>query len=139
MIGKNRLQGKNDYGQGGICYGLFLAPKIKYCLTINKYGVINEHKTFEGYTNVSNNLDRKEYFNMADGGKLIAKVPLSWKKSFSMGVVIPNKMRNCTDCKKDILSENCDKLVNQKKELSANLNQLKRESPNNLAICYLSI
>ena len=102
MVGKNPLQGKNDYKDGGIWYGLFLPPKIKYCLTINEFGVIDEHKTFKGFTNVNDNLDRKEYFNMADGGKLIAKVPLSWKKSFSQGVVIPHKMRNCTDCKKII-------------------------------------
>ena len=30
LIGKNRLQGKNDYKDGGMFYGLFLAPKIKY-------------------------------------------------------------------------------------------------------------
>ena len=47
LVGKNRLQGRNDYKDGGIFYGLFLAPKIKYCLTINKYGVIDEHKTFK--------------------------------------------------------------------------------------------
>ena len=41
LVGKNLLQGKNDYKDGGIFYGLFLAPKIKYCLTINKYGVID--------------------------------------------------------------------------------------------------
>ena len=33
--------------------------------------------------------------------------------------------------KKDILCENCDKLVNQKK-LSANLNEMKRKPPNSL-------
>ena len=38
-------------------------------------------------------------------------------------------MRNCRDCKKDILCDECDKLVNQKKEISANLNELKREPP----------
>ena len=27
LVGKNRLQGKNDYKEGGIWYGLFLAPK----------------------------------------------------------------------------------------------------------------
>ena len=59
---------------------LFLAPKIKYCLTINKYGVIDEHKCFKGLTNVSDYLDRKDYFKKADGDNLIAKVPLSWKK-----------------------------------------------------------
>ena len=129
LVGKNLLQGKNDYKDGGTFYGLFLAPKIKYCLSINKYGAIDEHKTFKGFTNVSDNLDRKEYFKMFEGDKLMAKVPLSWKKSFSMGVVIPHKIRNCCDCKKDILCDDCDELVNQNKEFSANLNELKREKP----------
>ena len=127
LIGKSLRQGKNDYKDGGIFYGLFLAPKIKNCLTINKYGVIDEHKTFKGFTNVSDYLDRKEYFKMADSDKLVAKVPLSWKKSFSLGVVIPHKMRNCNNCAKDLLCDDCDKLVNQNKEFSANLNELKRE------------
>ena len=47
LVGKNLLQGKNDFKNGGFWYGLFLAPKIKYRLTINKYGVIDEHKTFK--------------------------------------------------------------------------------------------
>ena len=115
MVEKNLLQSKKDYKDGGIFYGLFLSPKIKYCLTINKYGVIDEHKTFIGFSNVSDNLDRKEYFKMADGDNLIAKVLLSWKKSFSHGVVIPRKMRYCTDCKNDSPCDSCDKLVDQKK------------------------
>ena len=128
--GKNLCQGKNDYIDGGIFYALFLAPKKKYCLTINKYGVIDEHKTFKGYTNVSNNLNRKECFKMASGDNLVAKVPLSWKKSFSQAVVIPHKMRNCNKCTKDQLCDGCDILVYQRKEFSANLNELKREKPN---------
>ena len=130
MVGKNLLQGKNNYKDGGIFYGLFLAPKINYCLTMDKYGVKGEHKTFKGFSIVSDNLDRKEYFKLADGDKLIAKVPLSWKKSFSQGVILPQKMRNCSDCKKDILCKSCDNLVNQKKEFSANIKELKREAPN---------
>ena len=126
MVGKNLLQGKNDYEDGDIFYGFFPAPKKIYCLTINKYGVIDEHKTFKGVSNVSDNLDRKEYFKMADGDNLIAKVPLSWKKSFSQGVLIPHKMKNCTDCKKGILCESCDNLVNLKKEMSATPNEMKR-------------
>ena len=102
---------------------MFLAPKIKYCLTININAVIDEHKTFEGFRNVSDNLDRKEYFKMADGDNLIAKVPLSWKKSFSQGVVIPHRLKNCSECEKDILCDLCDKLVNHKKQFSANLNE----------------
>ena len=113
-VGKGLLQGKNDYKDGGIVFGLFLAPKIKHCLIVNKYGLIDEHKTFKGFTNVSDNLDRKEYLKMFNGDKFTAKVPLSWKKSFSMGMVFPNKMRNCNKCTKNLLCDGCDKLVNEK-------------------------
>ena len=34
-------------------------------------------KCFKDFTNVSDNLNRKEYFKTADGDNLIAKVPLS--------------------------------------------------------------
>ena len=69
---------------------------------------------------------------MFNGDKLVAKVPLSWKKSFSMGVVIPHKMRNCSKCTKDLLCDGCDKLVNQTKKFSANLNEVKRQTPNEI-------
>ena len=39
-------------------------------------------------------------------------------------------MRLCTDCKNDSLCDRCDKLVNQNKEFSANLNELRLEKPN---------
>ena len=130
LIGRKLIQGKNDYGlNSGIFYGLFLAPKTKCCLTIIKYGVIYEHKTFKVFTNVSDNLD-KEYFKMFNGDKIIAEVPLSWKKPFSQGVVIPQKKRNCNKCVRDILSVGCDKIVNQNEEISANLNEIKRQAPN---------
>ena len=77
LVGKALLPGKNDYKDDGIFYGLFLAPKLKYCLTINEYDVIDEHTTFKGFTNVSDNLDSKEYFKMYDADKIIARVPLS--------------------------------------------------------------
>ena len=49
LVGKNLCQGKNNYEPGGIFHGLFLAPKIKYCLTNNELVIIEEHKTFEGF------------------------------------------------------------------------------------------
>ena len=67
---------------------------------------------------------------MPNGGKLIAKVPLIWKKSFSRGVLIPRKMKNCPDCENDIQCDNCDELVNQRKEFSADVNEMKRQLPN---------
>ena len=85
MVGKTVIQGKNDYKDGSIFYGLFLAPKIKYCLTNNEFGVFQEHKTYKGFTNVSDNLYRKEYFKLFDDDKLVAKVPLS-RKNFLVWV-----------------------------------------------------
>ena len=67
---------------------------------------------------------------MYGGDKLLAKVPLSWKKSFSMGVVIPHKIRKYNKCTEDILCDGCDKLVNQNEEIKANLNSLKRKASN---------
>ena len=80
---------------------------MKYCLTINNYGVIDEHKTFKGFTNVSDSLDRRECLKMSDGDNFIAEVPLFWKKSFSQRVIIPHKLKKCTHCKKII----CVKVV----------------------------
>ena len=60
LVGKKLLQGENDYKDGGIFYGLSLSPKMKYCLTMKKYGVIDENRTFKGFTNDSDDLDRKE-------------------------------------------------------------------------------
>ena len=47
LVGNDLCQDKNDYGDGGIFYSLFLAPKIKYSLTINEYGLVEEHKKFK--------------------------------------------------------------------------------------------
>ena len=47
LVGDDLCQGRNDYKSGSIFYGLFLASMIKYCLTIDNYGIIQEHKTFE--------------------------------------------------------------------------------------------
>ena len=74
---------------------------------------------------------------MANGGKVIVKFLPIWKNSFSQGVVIPHIMRNCTNCKKDILSDKFDKLVNQKKEFSANLSEMKGQSPNEFGLMLL--
>ena len=39
-------------------------------------------------------------------------------------------MRNYNNCTKDIICNGCEKLVNQNKEFSANLNEIKRQPPN---------
>ena len=39
-------------------------------------------------------------------------------------------MRNCTDFKKDSLSDGCDEFLKQNKDFSANWNELKRQPSN---------
>ena len=60
LAGEGLCQGKNDYKTGGIFYGLYLAPKIKYCLTIDENGIIQEHKTFKGFNDSKRLLDRSQ-------------------------------------------------------------------------------
>ena len=75
LVGKNLCQGKNDYKTGGIFYGLFLAPKIKYCLTINELGVIEQHMTFKGFNDSKRLLDRSQNFDMLKCKKITAMLP----------------------------------------------------------------
>ena len=77
LVGDNLCQDKNDYETGGIFYGLYLAPKIKYCLSIDEYGIIKEHKTFEGFNDSKRLLDRSQYFKMKQGEKISAMLPRS--------------------------------------------------------------
>ena len=130
LVGDGLCQGKNDYKTGGIFYGLFLAPKIKYCLTIDEFGIIQEHKTFKGFNDIKRLLDRSQYFNMKEGKKISALLPKSWKKSFDSGVIIPKKMRFCNECSDEKMCNNCNNRINENKEFEANLNLLKRKAPN---------
>ena len=42
-------------------------------------------------------------------------------------------MRQCNECKDEILCVTCNNQINENKEFEANLNLLKREPPNNFA------
>ena len=64
LVGEELGQGKKYYRTGSVFYGLYLAPKIKYCLTVDDYGVIQEHKTFKGFNENKRLLDRSQFFKM---------------------------------------------------------------------------
>ena len=130
LVGKNLCQGKNDYKTGGIFYGSFFAPKIKHVLTIEDYGIIQQHMTFTGFNDSKRLLNRSQYFDMLKGKKITAMLPRSWKNSFNNGIITPTKMRHCNECKDGILCTTCNNLINENKEIEANLNLLKRDVPN---------
>ena len=130
LVGEDLCQGKNDYKTGGIFYGLFLAPKIKYCLTIDGYGIIQEHKMFKGFNDSKPLLDRSQFFKLIEGEKISAMLPRSWKKSFDSGIIIPARMRYCNECIHKKMCGKCNNHINENKEFEANLNELKRNTPN---------
>ena len=122
-------QSKNDCETGGIFYGIFLAPKVKYCLTIDDYRIIQEHKTFKGFNDRNRLLDCSQYFELI-GEKILAKLPRSWKKSFVSGMIIPMKMRFCNECNNKKICNKCKNQIKENKEFKANLNELKGHPPN---------
>ena len=109
---------------------MFLAPKIKYCLTIDEYGIVHETKTFKRFNDSKMLLDRSHYFTMIDGKKILAMLPRHWKKTFNSGVIIPTKMRFCIECNDKRIFDKCKNQVNENKEFEAILNELKRHIPN---------
>ena len=130
--GEDLCQGKNDYETGGIFYSLFLAPKSKYCLTVDDYAIIQDHKTFKGFNDSKRLLDQSQYFKMIEGKKISAILPRSWKKSFNSGVILPKKMRFCNECKDGILCTTCNNQINENKEFEPNLNKLKKHPLNDV-------
>ena len=121
------MSGKNDYGTGGVFYGLFLAPKIKYVSTINEFGINQQHMTFKGFNDSKRLLDRSQYFDMLEDKQISAKLPRSWKESFNTGIIIPIKTRRCDKSNEKILCDECNNQGNQNKNFEANLNLIKRD------------
>ena len=79
LVGEKLCQGKNDYETGGVFYGLFLAPKLKYCLTIDDYCFIQERTTFSGFSDSKRILDRSQYFKMIEVKNVSALLPQAGK------------------------------------------------------------
>ena len=74
LVGEELCQGKNLYRCGGVFYSLFLAPKTKDCSTIDKFGIVQEHKTFTGFNDSERLLYRSQYFKMIESKKNICVV-----------------------------------------------------------------
>ena len=116
---------KNDYKKSGVFYSLFLAPKIKCYLTIDKFGIVQDYKTFKGFNDTKRLLDRSQYFEMIESKTISALLPNSWKKTFDSGIFISTKMRFYIECHDKRLCIKCNIQVNENKEFRANLNLIK--------------
>ncbi|ESO88608.1 hypothetical protein LOTGIDRAFT_165392 [Lottia gigantea] len=58
-------KGKNDYGDGGFIFVLYLAPKVKYNIIRTSDGVLKEKKTYKGYS--KDKISVEDYIRLASG------------------------------------------------------------------------
>ncbi|ESO84725.1 hypothetical protein LOTGIDRAFT_168389 [Lottia gigantea] len=82
-------KGKNDYGDGGIIFGMYLASTVKYNIILTSDGVLKEKKTFKGYSNYKIKVD--DYVQLASEYDVTNEFDKSRGKSFTDGIVIPNE------------------------------------------------
>ncbi|ESO85480.1 hypothetical protein LOTGIDRAFT_154970 [Lottia gigantea] len=117
LVSENEYcKGKNDYGDGGIIFGLYLAPNVKYNIILTSDGVLKEKKTFKGYFN--NKTSVEDYIQLASGHDVTNEFNKRWERSFTNGVVIP---------------KDDDK---QKKVFRSYLNLVKRKPPNSEGLMF---
>ena len=149
FVGKSLGQGKNDYGNSGIFYTWFLAPKVKYCLVIDDFGVISAKRTFKGYSEEHRMIKLDEYISLSEGKTVSGRFSIDWTKTFE-GIKIPHRKQDCSDCNNEKICSDCvikpkmncfnremEKackicldLISQKKTYSTDINMLKRKPPN---------
>ena len=71
LVVKDLFQSKNYYGEnGGIVYGLFLPPKVKYCIVIDENGILSQKATFKGFNQNINNITFKDFLDLEQGKTL---------------------------------------------------------------------
>ena len=149
FVRKSLGLGKNDYGNSGFFYAWFLAPKIKYCLVIDDFGVISAKRTFKGYSEEHRMIKLDEYISLSEGKTVSGRFSIDWTKTFE-GIKIPHRKQDCSDCdntkfcndcvikpKKNFFNcemekacKSCLDLISQKKTSSTDINMLKRKPPN---------
>ena len=82
FVGKSIGLGKNDSGNSGIFYAWFPAPKIKFCLVIDDFGVISARRTFKGYSEEHRMIKLDEYISLSEGKTVSGRFSIDWTKTF---------------------------------------------------------
>ena len=148
-VGRSLGLGKNDYGDSGIFYAWFLAPKIKFCLVIDDFGIISAKRTFKAYNEEHRMIKMDEYISLSEGKTVSGRFSIDWTKTFE-GIKIPHRKQKCSHCDNEKISSDCIikpktncfnceierscktclNLISQKKTYSTDINMLKRKPPN---------
>ena len=129
LVGDDLCQVKDEYKSRGIFHSSLLAPKVNYCLTMDNFGIIQQHMTFKVFNDSKRLLDRSQKFKLLRVERVTIILAKSWKKSFNNVITSAVKMRRCVECKGEKLCMTRNNEVNEKK-IEINLNFLRRRAPN---------
>ena len=149
---------ENDYGTSGKFFAWFLAPKIKYCLESDDFGVISAKRTLKGYSEEHRMIKLNEYISLSEAKNVSGRFLIEWTKTFE-GIKIPHRKQDCSDCNNGkIFSDcvmkprkncfNCEgkracksylDLISQKKTYSTDNNMLKENLRTNITKCFLNM
>ena len=113
LLGSIQCEGKKHYNSGGLFYCLIPAPKTKYCLSIDRFGINQQHMTFKGFNDSKRLLDWSQNSETLEVEKLTVILTKLWKTTFNSGIILPVKMRRCEERKVEILILTCNNQVNE--------------------------
>ena len=105
-VGKSLGLGKNDYGNSSIFYAWFLAPKIKFCLVIDDFGIISAKRTFKGYCGEHWMIKLNDYISLSEGKTVSGRFSIDWTKTFE-GIKIPHRKQDCSECDNTKICSDC--------------------------------
>ena len=107
LIVKNLYQSENEYGKGGILYGLFLASNIKNCIVIDESGILSQKTTFKGFDQNMVGLNFKNFLDLERADAFLGKSKLNWKIDLC-GIRIPYTVLQCPQCDNDQIRKQCE-------------------------------
>ena len=106
FVGKSPGLCKKDYGNSGIFYAFFLAPKVKYCLVIDDFGVISAKRTFKGYCEEQRLIKLEEFISFLEGKTVTGWFSIDCTKTFE-GIKILHRKQDCLDCDNGKIGGDC--------------------------------
>ena len=100
LNGKNIYQSKNDYGKGGLFYGLFLAAKNNYFIVVDENGMFSPKTTFKRYDQNMVGLKFKDSLELERDDFISGKSRLNWKRDLH-GVKVLLRVFQSPQCDND--------------------------------------
>ena len=97
FVGKSPGLDKIDCDNSGLFFAWFPAPKIKYCLVIDDFGVILANRTFKCFTEGHKMMKLIDYISLLEGKTISGGFSIDRTKLFE-GIRLPHWKQDYVDC-----------------------------------------